>query len=113
MKVPNLNRKLSLEERQQSPDGAGGFSEAWTPLGTLWAEIDHRTGRETARRPATAVSLTTLRIIVRGAPVGDPSRPKPEQRFREGQRIYRILAVAERDPNARFLTCFADEEVGA
>lgn len=113
MNAPELSRKLILEERQQSPDGAGGFLESWAPLGTLWAEIDSRTGRETLQRPATAVSRTTLRIVVRGAPVGSPSRPKPEQRFRDGTRVYRILAVAERDAQGRYLTCFADEEVGA
>lgn len=113
MSAPTLSRKLVLEERQQSPDGAGGFLETWVALGTLWAEIDSRSGRETGRRPATAVSLTTLRILTRGAPVGDPRRPKPDQRFRDGARIYRILAVAERDPQAKYLTCFANEEVGA
>ncbi|MEM8581427.1 MAG: head-tail adaptor protein [Pseudomonadota bacterium] len=113
MTAPKLNRMLKLEERQQTPDGAGGFSEAWVTLGTLWAQIDSRTGREAARRPAAMVSLTNLRITVRGAPAGHPQRPKPDQRFRDGSRIYRILAVTERDPDARFLTCFADEEVGA
>jgi SPP1 family predicted phage head-tail adaptor len=113
MKQPDLTRRLVLEERQSVPDGAGGYTETWTPLGTLWAEIDSRSGRETGRWPAAAVSRTTLRITVRGAVPGDPRRPKPDQRFREGSRIYRILAVAERDPQARFLTCYADEEVGA
>jgi head-tail adaptor len=49
--------------------------------------------------------------VVRGAPVGVPSRPEAGQRFREGSRVYRIEAVAEKDPQGRYLTCFATEEV--
>jgi hypothetical protein len=53
------------------------------------------------------------RIIVRAAPVGDDRRPRPEQRFREGERLFRILAVAEADRGQHYLTCFAREEVVA
>jgi head-tail adaptor len=109
--TPNLTRKLTLEERVQVADGAGGFEESWESRGTLWAEVRLRSGRETSRRPAVAVSLTSSRITVRAAPFGSPSRPKPDQRFREGSRTFRILAVGEADAQARFLTCFVDEEV--
>jgi len=105
-----LSRRLTLETPQRTADGAGGFSETWVELGTLWADVTARTGRE--RSDGTAqVSNTAYRITVRAAPYGSPSRPAPEHRFREGTRIFRIEAVAERDPHARFLTCFAQEEV--
>ena len=55
-------------------------------------------------------SAMGYRITVRAAPVGAPSRPRPDQRFREGARVFRILAVAERDAVGRYLTCFAEEE---
>ncbi|NJS38774.1 MAG: head-tail adaptor protein [Rhodobacteraceae bacterium] len=51
------------------------------------------------------------RITVRAAPTGAVSRPKAGQRFREGTRLFPILAVTEADPYGRFLTCFAREEV--
>lgn len=111
MTAPQLNRKLTLEERLSAPDGAGGFVETWSVLGTLWAQVEGRSGREVGQRPAASVSQTSLRITVRAAPFGSPSRPKPDQRFRDGARILRILAVSERDPNGAFLTCFAQEEV--
>ena len=38
-------------------------------------------------------------------------RPRPDQRLREGARIFTILAVTERDPEGRFLTCITREEV--
>jgi len=110
MSAPVLNRKLVLEDPVQLPDGSGGFAETWTVLGELWAEVKAGTGREKAGEFVT-VSSVPYRITVRGAPVGAASRPKPNQRFREGARLFRIKAVTERDPQARYLTCFAYEEV--
>jgi hypothetical protein len=50
-------------------------------------------------------------IVVRGAPVGHPGRPAPEQRFRDGQRLFHIRSVAEHDANGRYLICISEEEV--
>ena len=62
---------------------------------------------------AAAPGTVTYRITVRAAPFGAPRRPKPEQRLREGARVFRIAAVAEDDADGRYLTCFAQEEVPA
>lgn len=112
MKQPLLNRKLVLEEAQLIPDGAGGYARSWVPLGTMWAEITAGTGRERALETVT-VSSIPLRITVRAAPPGAPSRPKPEQRFTAQGRVFGILAVTEADDNAQYLVCFAQEEVSA
>lgn len=111
-RAPKLNRKLILEAPVTVPDGAGGFSVVWTSMGTIWAQIDPRTGRETAGIGAP-LALAGYQIVVRAAPPGAPSRPLPEQRFREGLRLYSILAVTERDTDARFLVCYAQEEMVA
>ena len=110
MTVPVLSHALVLETPEQVGDGAGGFHQVWTPLGIHWAEITIRSGRETATS-GTAVSRVSCKIVVRGAPYGSPARPKPQQRFRHGARIFTIEAVAERDPEGRYLTCFAEEEL--
>ncbi len=107
-----LNRKLTLEEAQRVPDGAGGQIESWVALGTLWASVKAGTGRERGQQFLT-VSDVPYRIIVRAEPAGSPARPKPDQRFRDGARVFRILAVAEHDANAHFLMCHAREEVVA
>ncbi|MEL6102801.1 MAG: phage head closure protein [Pseudomonadota bacterium] len=112
MKHPRPNRRVDLEDPTRVADNAGGYVETWVSLGTLWADIQPRTGRETVSS-AAPVSAVRYRIMVRGAPVGDPARPKPGQRFRDGNRLFHIRAVAEYDPRAEFLTCFADEEVVA
>lgn len=108
--APRLNRKLVLEEAQRLPDGAGGFSLAWLGKGTLWAAVDGGNGREKAGESVT-LSSVGYRITVRAAPEGAPSRPKPEQRFRDGARVFRITAVTEAEEAGRYLICFAVEEV--
>ena len=110
MRAPHLNRKLVLEEAQRVADGAGGFALTWVAMGALWAAVDAGTGRERAGEFAT-LSQVTYHITVRGAPQGAPSRPKPEQRFRDGARIFRITAVTEADEDGRYLVCYAQEEV--
>jgi head-tail adaptor len=105
-----LLRRLVLEEPQRTPDGAGGFATSWTPVGTLWADVTARTSREEliagAGRPRVR-----YRIVVRGAPAGSASRPRPDQRLREGGRVFSILTVAERDADGRHLEILAEEGV--
>lgn len=112
MKMPRLNRQLALETPERVPDGAGGYIETWSAVGDLWAEVSARTGRERSKA-GVPVSSVSHRITVRSAPYGAAARPKPNQRFREGTRLFVIQAVTERDSDGRFLTCFADEEVTA
>ena len=104
-----LNRPLILEERVRVPDGAGGYSETWSALGTLWAELRASSGRE-AEGEFVTLSRATYKITVRAAQVGYPSRPKPDQRFRDGARIFVIHAVVEAGTDGRFLVCHAQEE---
>ncbi len=109
MKGPHLTRALVLEGEVRTPDGAGGFAEVWTALGTLWAEVVAGSGGE-ASNEAIVTAGISYRITVRGAGDGASSRPKAGQRFREGARAFRILAVTERDAGGQYLTCFAREE---
>ncbi|MCV2868532.1 head-tail adaptor protein [Defluviimonas sp. WL0002] len=110
MRNVQLNRRLVLEEAAREPDGAGGYETSWQEKGVLWAAIDVVSGRERAGEFVT-VSTVSYRITVRAAPFGTARRPKPEQRLREGTRVFRITAVAEDGPGGRYLTCFALEEV--
>ena len=106
----HLNRKLVLEDAVRVDDGAGGHTETWTVLGTLWASVKAGAGREYASQHLT-LSKVGYRIIVRAAVEGAPSRPKPDQRFVDGSRVFRILAVSEHDSRGHYLMCRAREEV--
>ena len=107
-----LTRALVLEKPTRVSDGSGGFTQGWVALGTLWADMQAGSGREIAGQ-VVAVARVPYRIIVRSALVGSTARPLVDQRFRDGARIFRILAVAETDPGGRYLTCLTDEEVVA
>lgn len=105
-----LSRKLILERPLVAPDGAGGFARSWEGLGTVWAAVRARSGQE---RDAGEVTLSRARykITLRAAPVGSEERPTPDCRFRDGDRVFAIEAVAEADPFGRYLECYASEEV--
>ena len=109
MKVLRLHRRLALEGEVVTPDGAGGFSRIWGLRGHLWAEVVPGSGRESG---GIEVPLSTqpFRVTVRGAAQGEPSRPMAGQRFRDGTRVFSILAVTERDANGSYLVCAAREE---
>lgn len=112
MKRPHLNRPLMLEAPERVADGAGGYAVVWQSLGTLWAEVTAGSGRE-ARLAGAPLARVPIRIVVRAAPHGAPSRPMTDQRFRDGDRVFKILAVADGDPQGRYLTCHAQEETAA
>lgn len=109
MRALSLSRKLVLEQPVVAPDGAGGFSRTWQSLGALWADVVAVTARE-RDGGEVSVSSARYRITVRGAPFGAEARPTAEQRFREGTRLFNIVAVTERDAEGRYLTCHTKEE---
>lgn len=105
---PVLRRLVTLEERAQVADSGGGWLVTWQPVGALWADLLPVAGTELTEG-ARERSRVTHRVIVRAAPDGAPSRPRPDQRFREGVRNYDILAVTEHDPQGRYLVCWTEE----
>ena len=111
MSAPRLNRRLVLEAPDRVPDGAGGWTEVWVALGEMWGAVEAGYGREKPVGYAN-VSAVHYRVYVRGAPVGAPSRPRAEHRFRMNGRVFQIHAVTEDDPAGRFLVCYCYEEAG-
>lgn len=107
-----LNRKVTLEGRIRAEDGAGGFTDSWGAVCTLWAEVASRGGR-LVRGETGESSVGRFRVTVRAAPPGHSNRPLPGQRFDLAGRILRIEAVTERDPDALYLRCDCEEEVNS
>ncbi|WP_114964945.1 head-tail adaptor protein [Alkalilacustris brevis] len=110
MSAPRLTRRLVLEAPETVADGAGGFTQGWAVLGTLWAELRAGTGRGARLGGVVPVGRIPWRITVPMAPPGALARPRPDQRLREGARVFRILAVAEADTRGAYLTCYCVEE---
>lgn len=101
-------RKLTLEERDQISDGAGGVSEGWIALGVHWAAL-RATGAQERFGAGRQSSRVTHVARIRWSEAGAPSRPRPDQRFREGGRTFAIIGVAEADDQRRDLICWLEE----
>jgi head-tail adaptor len=106
------SRRLVLEARTESPDGAGGSVGEWTAIGTHWGQVLAGTGR-LERGEDYPRARVQYRILIRAMPHPSPSRPKAGQRFRDGERILLINAVAEQGGHGRYLVCVANEEVAS
>lgn len=103
----DLTSKLSLEAQVRQPDGGGGWSTSWQALGSLWAEVRAVSGSERVHGDR-AFGRVTHRLTVRAAPVGSPRRPRSDQRFVGGGRIFNVLGVSEARERG-FLTCWCEE----
>lgn len=106
------NRPMVLEQATAVPDGAGGNALSWAALGTLWVELRPGAGGERLG-PIVPEGRMTFRAYCRAAPQGSPQRPRPDQRLRDGARVFLILAVAEADAAGAWLVCLLREEMPA
>ncbi|WGW02513.1 head-tail adaptor protein [Tropicibacter oceani] len=105
-----LSRRLTLERPERVSDGAGGYAETWSALGTLWGDVQAKPGRM-ANGETGMVSVTGYRITLRAAPVGHSNRPQPGQRLRGQGRVFAINAVSEDAARPQYLICICEEEV--
>ncbi len=103
-------RRLVLEAAQSQPDGAGGLAVQWQPVAVHWAEMRAGSGRNRSGAEEVPLGVTLWRVFLRALPEAHPARPRPGQRFRDGARVLRILAVAEHDPRGGWLVCHAQQE---
>lgn len=110
-RAPVPTRAVMLERAVTNPDGAGGFVTVWEAVCTHWAEF--RLGLGRSRQGAEGVPLGAVdwRLYLRALPAGHPAMPAPDMRFRDGTRIFPVLAVAEADPRGAWMVCFVREEV--
>lgn len=107
--LPRLTRALEHEVLSRSADGMGGFTESWSARGLIWADVAPGTGRVKGGE-FHATAATPYRIRIRSLPVGNPARPKPGHRLRDGDRLFRVLAVSEDDSRGHYLSISAVEE---
>lgn len=103
-----LSRRFILEEPADAPDGGGGWTRVWSELGVLWGELTPVSASELIAGSRES-SRITHRIAVRAKTESAPSRPRPNQRFRLGERVFNIRAVYESQGGFRYLTCLVEE----
>src|SRR5262245_5089383 len=102
MRISSLRERLILEQPVRTPDGGGGASVSWETVAELWAHVRPISGDERLRHDQVAGRLTH-RVWVRHR-----SGVVPAMRFRQGVRIYEIVAVLD-SPRRTHLECLCEE----
>jgi SPP1 family predicted phage head-tail adaptor len=97
-----LDRRLVLEAPAETDDGAGGVTRSYATVTTLWAQVTPVRARSDVAADSIA-ALVTHRIVVRA-----PRTLTTLNRFRDGTRIFRIVAFRE-TADRRFLEIDAEE----
>jgi SPP1 family predicted phage head-tail adaptor len=99
----DLRHRLLLEEPVEEPDGAGGVKRSFAAVATLWAQLvpDAARGEVVADGAGATVSH---RIVVRAR-----TDITTRHRLRAGARIFRIVALRDRDGSGRFTEIAAQE----
>jgi SPP1 family predicted phage head-tail adaptor len=103
--IGTLDRRLILEAPVETPDGAGGVTRSYTPATTLWAQLVPASVRAEVVAGAAGATVTH-RITIRAR-----DDVTTRHRLREGNRVFRILNLRDRDGEGRFLEISAEERV--
>ncbi|HUU24382.1 MAG TPA: phage head closure protein [Methyloceanibacter sp.] len=103
MTAGDLRHRLVLEEAERVSDGAGGFTEDWVTVATVWAAIQPGGGGESVDSGRLAGRVT------HGVTLRYRTGVTPAMRFRQGTRVFHILAVIDEDERKRRLRCLCEE----
>jgi SPP1 family predicted phage head-tail adaptor len=101
-----LRLRLSLERATPTPDGAGGAAFSWNAIASLPADVTPVKADE--RGVGEGLSDLTLHKIV----IRKRADIFSGDRFRLGDRMFRIRSVSDPDEDGRFLVCLCEEEGG-
>jgi SPP1 family predicted phage head-tail adaptor len=104
MNPGELNRRLVLEAPVETADGAGGVTRAFAAVATVWGSVVSLSARADLFAAGLGASITH-RIVIRCGP-----QVTARHRFRDGGRIYGVVAVREQDN--RTLSIQAEEHTG-
>ena len=96
-----LKRRLVLETSVETGDGAGGVVRTYEAGDTMWAQVTPVSASSDVAADSLGAALR-FRIVIRAR-----SDISTRHRFREGARIYRIIALRE-SADRRFLVIDAE-----
>ena len=58
-----LNERVTIEQITRTPDGQGGYTEAWSAVDTVWAMVRPKSGYERAQSGQVDAPVTYLVVI--------------------------------------------------
>jgi SPP1 family predicted phage head-tail adaptor len=97
-----LNRRLALEAPDEADDGAGGVIRGYVTSTTVWAHVAPLSARADVAADSPGAVLNHRIVIRRRAGL------HTRHRFRDGARVYRIIAIRETG-DRRFFEIDAEE----
>lgn len=97
-----LRARITLQRPVRMADELGGAALSWAHAGTIWAAIEALGGAEAVASDAL-VSVVPLRLTVRR--VGGM---RPGWRILWGERLLRVIAIADDGGPRLILTCEED-----
>lgn len=100
-----LNKRITLQEPDDTADGAGGVTKGWSDFASVWAEITPYAGNETLQA-LQIIGTTTHRITIRYV-----SGVATSMRIAYGSRIFNIRAIANPEEAYEVLVLEAEEGV--
>lgn len=99
-----LRLRLVLEKAAAVPDGAGSSTIAWNAAATIAGDVTPVRAEE--RRAGEGLNYLTMhRIVIRHR-----SDVETGDRFRLGERLFRIKSVIDPQEDRRYLVLMAEEE---
>lgn len=99
-----MRTELLLEQATPTPDGAGGFTETWSEIATVFARLQPTVARERFGADQTLEEVTH-RVTIRHRP-----DVASGMRFVMGDRVLSILTVHDSDETGRYLICRTREQ---
>jgi len=99
-----LRLRLALERATSTPDGAGGATLDWDLIATVAAEMAPMQGNERGVGEGLG-DLTMQKIVIRWR-----EDIRTGDRFRLGERPFRVRSIIDPDEDERFLVCICEEE---
>lgn len=103
MNIGRLRHRITIEQLTQTPDGAGGYTEAWTTFATVWSSVDPIGGKEYfAAKQVQSEATHKIRLRYR---VGIT----PDMRINFGGRLFGIESVINWEERNRELILMCSE----
>lgn len=99
-----LKTRLVIQQPNETPDDQGGVVRSWTTFATVWAQVTPLGARRDMQADADGVTQD-YRILLRSN-----LSLTLQHRFSDGARIYRIVAIRDRD-DRRFIEIDADVRI--
>lgn len=105
MRIGTLRRRLTIQQAVNTPDSAGGETQAWSPFATVWSGLEGLSGDELAQFDQVDSHVTSRATIRWRAGV------KPEMRVYEAisARTFEIRSVIDPDARKRQLELMLEE----